>query len=126
MKPHQHAHYGQAAEYEFEPRGPKLACSYCGSAHPRELALAIRSGGVTLDPADRKYGWPHKFYLNGQLAPGIKFYTEHLQDASEEDRDTIERALDISFTFTDDGVVSWKGYVQPSKPGGGECMSVDG
>jgi hypothetical protein len=40
-----------------------------------------------------------------------KFYTVHLQDASAEDRATIEQHLGLKFEFTDDGSVRW----QPSK-----------
>lgn len=34
-------------------------CSFCGSIHPDDLA---REDAWTPDWADRKYGWPHKFY----------------------------------------------------------------
>lgn len=37
-----------------------------------------------------------------------KFYTVHLQDASPEDRETIESHLGLAFDFTDDGRVSWR------------------
>lgn len=37
-----------------------------------------------------------------------KFYTVHLQDATPEDRETIERHLGLAFTFSEDGQnVSW-------------------
>lgn len=36
-------------------------CSYCGSMHPDDL-VSIARGRV--DWADRKYGWPHKFYVH--------------------------------------------------------------
>lgn len=50
-----------------------------------------------------KYGWPHKFYIDG--APGmLKFYSEHLQDASPESREVIERAMGLNFTFSAEGV----------------------
>ena len=42
--------------------GHLRACEYCGSMPPDDLAAAIRAG-AKLDPADRKYGWPHKFYV---------------------------------------------------------------
>lgn len=41
-----------------------------------------------------------------------KFYTVHLQDATPEDRVTIERALGVSFTFWDDRV-EWRRFVEP-------------
>lgn len=37
-----------------------------------------------------------------------KFYTVHLQDATPEDRETIETHLGIRFEFHSDGGVSWK------------------
>jgi hypothetical protein len=38
-----------------------------------------------------------------------KFYTEHLQDATAEDRKTIEQHLGLSFTF-EGGSVSWRKF----------------
>lgn len=37
-----------------------------------------------------------------------KFYTVHLTDASEEEREIIERHLGLSLNFTSDGKVSWE------------------
>jgi hypothetical protein len=37
-----------------------------------------------------------------------KFYTEHLQDATDEERAVIERAMGLHFTFNADGSVGWK------------------
>lgn len=36
-------------------------CSYCGSMHPEDFATIARG---RVDWADRKYGWPHKFYVH--------------------------------------------------------------
>lgn len=36
-------------------------CSYCGSIHPDDLAAEERWSAQW---ADRKYGWPHKFYVD--------------------------------------------------------------
>lgn len=36
-----------------------------------------------------------------------KFYTEHLQDATPEDREVIERAMGLRFTFEPAGGVRW-------------------
>jgi len=48
-----------------EPYGrPFRTCSYCGSIHPEDLLLALQNG-ATLDRADMKYGFPHKFYVHG-------------------------------------------------------------
>lgn len=139
--------------------GSLRGCGYCGSMHPEDVAAALRSG-ARLDPADRKYGWPHKFYVEGvpnphagmlesrcsrqdapqdeidsgkwiripnkdilddwwheagKPAPATtygKFYTEHLQDASAEDRDVIERHMGMHVEF-EGGAVSWRPYGTP-------------
>lgn len=39
-------------------------CSYCGSIHPEDLVKAIEAG-AKLGGSDWKYGWPHKFYVEG-------------------------------------------------------------
>lgn len=36
-------------------------CSYCGSINPADLAA---ESSWRADWADRKYGWPHKFYVD--------------------------------------------------------------
>ncbi|MGY6019618.1 hypothetical protein [Streptomyces spinosirectus] len=36
-------------------------CSYCGSIHPEDLAA---EANWAAEWADRKYGWPHKFYVS--------------------------------------------------------------
>jgi len=36
-------------------------CSYCGCIHPEDLAA---EAAWSAEWADRKYGWPHKFYVN--------------------------------------------------------------
>lgn len=36
-------------------------CSYCGSIHPDDFVTIARG---RIDWADRKYGWPHKFYVH--------------------------------------------------------------
>ena len=83
-------------------------CEYCGSLHPEEVAKAIRAGAVG-EWADWKYGWPHKVYFHGAISG--KFYTVHLQDATAEDRETIEKHLGLRFTFPDDGrKVGWAPY----------------
>ena len=113
---------GHANDYlaqRFEPhhwRDPSLNgrtypnCSYCGSICPEDLALALGQQGERLEEADRKYGWPHKFYV---VAPGLhaKFYTTHLQDADPGDRSVIERAMGLRFTFVGDRV-SWRAFVE--------------
>jgi hypothetical protein len=67
---------------------------------------------------DRTTGEPEFSYrIVGEARPEPatthgKFYTEHLQDATPEERVIIERAMGISFTF-DGGKVSWKKFEEP-------------
>lgn len=52
-----------------EPAGrPFRTCSYCGSIHPEDL-LRFLAAGATIEVADMKFGWPHKFYVNGVPNP---------------------------------------------------------
>lgn len=51
--------------WEWEnPRGAEhfRRCSFCGSIHPDDLAA---EPSWRASWADRKYGWPHKFYVEG-------------------------------------------------------------
>lgn len=80
------------------------ACSWCGSAHPKDIADGLRAGEITLSFADWKYGWPHKAYVGGDNPKGyIKFYSVHLMDAAPEDKVEIERALRMRFDFRGEG-----------------------
>lgn len=45
-----------------------------------------------------------------------KFYTVHLQDATPEDRETIERALGKHFMFEADGRIRWRPVDPPRDP----------
>lgn len=115
MKAHENDHMAQrfAPHRWCEPSLNSRAypfCSYCGSIQPADLALAIKQQGAKLDEADRKYGWPHKFYVT---ASGLhaKFYTIHLQDADASDLAVIERAMGMRFTFTGTRV-SWRPFAE--------------
>lgn len=100
----------------FSIRGSQKyrACSWCGSAHPADLAQSIRDDGLALSMADMKYGWPHKFYMasNKPNPQGfIKFYSLHLQDATSEDRVTIEKAMGLHIDFDmQRDTVSWRPF----------------
>lgn len=117
MQTHKHEqHYPGLGPDEWKEHGEHIArsCSYCGSMHPADLARMLREEGTRLDEADRKYGWPHKFYLHGgsmQTRGARKFYTVHLQDASEEDRLTIELHMGLRFEFSNEGTsVKWTAF----------------
>jgi len=108
---------------EMPAARPLHTCGYCGSMHPTELAEAL-AAGAHLEMADQKYGWPHKFYVDGApnrfagemeirsgrheagvFTPGPaepakatahgKFYTVHLLDATPEEKAAIERHMGI-------------------------------
>lgn len=75
-------------------------CSYCGSMHPDDLVTIARG---RVDWADRKYGWPHKFYVHvPNQNPGALFCVgsapaDHggdyvpYADLTSEQRDIIRR-----------------------------------
>lgn len=88
---------------------PYETCSYCGSIHPAQLALAIVGHHATVELAVAKYGWPHKLYATGPSIGRAIFYTEHLQDTSPADRDAIERALGLRIWFKGQSV-GWSPY----------------
>lgn len=44
--------------------GRLRSCWYCSSMHPTDLVAALKAG-ARLEWADRKYGWPHKAYIDG-------------------------------------------------------------
>jgi hypothetical protein len=55
-------------------------CNYCGSLHPEDL-VALVAKGATIHGSDWKYGWPHKFYIEGTGQPGaMKWYNDHVGD----------------------------------------------
>jgi hypothetical protein len=53
---------GFVPKWEARDRGFRT-CNYCGSIHPEDL-LRVLQAGATLETADWKYGWPHKFYVS--------------------------------------------------------------
>ena len=44
---------------------PFRTCRYCGSIHLGDFADWCAKAPVTLGGTDWKYGWPHKFYVEG-------------------------------------------------------------
>lgn len=84
--------------------------SLCSKSNPTQEEKD--SGAFIEVPAfgfDQSTGKPNTTWAAaGRPAPATvgqaKFYTVHLQDASPEDRDTIERALHLRFAFDGEGV----------------------
>lgn len=73
---HDHDPYAQHFKpVSWRPAGMRLhpdndhvpafrTCSHCGSIHPEDLYCALLAG-AKLGGSDWKYGWPHKFYVDG-------------------------------------------------------------
>lgn len=93
---------------EWKERGGTRHCSYCGSLHPEDLLRLMREG-AELGGSDRKYGFPHKFYVYGAVGPGGmgKFYTNHLSDQGYSDAawnavvEMLARETQITFVRED-------------------------
>lgn len=58
-------------------------CSFCGCIHPADL-IRVLDEGATLECADWKYGWPHKFYVSGGSVGHGKWYNNHLLELTPE------------------------------------------
>jgi hypothetical protein len=122
-------------------------CSFCGSLSCRDMAAALKAG-ARINEADRKYGWPAKFYVDDvpnphvglmettSSGPGVgrvgeprpapatthgKFYTLHLKDATEAERIVIERAMRLHFEFgpAPEREVRWSAFVEPTESAAG-------
>lgn len=87
---------------------PFRTCSYCGSIHPQDL-LEMLQAGDTLELADLKHGWPHKFYTSEYN----KFYSLHMIDAEEAFADlaALIAPAGVEFTQVPDGIA----YRMPAK-----------
>ena len=148
-KGYPNAHMDRHEWRTADPRGPYRTCSFCGSMHPEDLLRVLddeRSqclttkeftevlksvgpglGGlkeklppITLEWADRKYGYPHKLYVTHNNGEGAgawgKFYVAHLFELP--DRTFQEVAVTLAaktrVMFERDAVgTKWK-MIQPS------------
>lgn len=91
--------------------------SLSSKSHPTEQEKASGAYIEVPDGFDRTTGAAVKRWVAaGTPAPATvghaKFYTLHLQDASPEDRDTIERALGMRIAFMALGI-EWAGFDTP-------------
>lgn len=81
--------------------------SRCGISNPPQTEIDAGKWISIPDGFDRGTGAPLTRWVEaGKPASATtyeKFYTAHLQDASPEDRSTIERHLGVSFEFVDGG-----------------------
>lgn len=83
---------------------PEVRCSGSGYAEPDKDPLKDWT-----QQSHGRWSWREKPKPASATTHG-KFYTEHLQDATPEDREVIERAAGISFTFDVDGTVTWRKF----------------
>lgn len=92
-------------------------CSFCGSIHPDDLAAEPT---WRAEWADRKYGWPHKFYVNiANRSPDALFVigsASHLPDRGEwvawDDVDGVQRAALDRDGYTDRADTYRPAYLQ--------------
>ena len=86
--------------------------SRCSMSHPPQQEIDAGKWVQIPDGFSRSTGEPQFRWTEvGKPAASMtygKFYTEHLQDATPEDREAIERHLGLHFTFDDAGGVSWR------------------
>jgi hypothetical protein len=84
---------GEGAK-DFYPRiYPFRTCDFCGSIHPEDLFVLMRDhASVALDEADWKYGWPHKFYIEGIPNPlvGVMTVTSARYTRDEDGNEKVE------------------------------------
>lgn len=75
---------------------PFRHCSYCGSMHPFDLIELLEASKIKLSGSDWKYGWPHKFYIDGLggLKLWGKWYNKHLYDLDGELFAKLAKLLD--------------------------------
>lgn len=70
-EPHFHNDDFRMTAYSWrvdKTRGGFRYCPWNGSMHPEDL-LKVLKEGARLDMADWKYGWPHKYYVEGVPDP---------------------------------------------------------
>ena len=71
-------HSWRPPQLDREPYGePFRSCAWCGSIHPDDLLALADVHPLTGEMADRKYGWPHKVYIDGIPNPhaGVDVWT---------------------------------------------------
>lgn len=72
--------------------------------------IQIPTGRFSETTGQPTFTWAHKGEPAGQKTHG-KFYTVHLQDACQEDRELIERHMGFKFSFGPDDQVRWAKYI---------------
>lgn len=94
-------------------------CDYCGSIHPDDLAAEPT---WVAEWADRKYGWPHKFYINivnrtperlfvlgsssRPVAPAAPYTNwKHVADLNEEELAVLDREYPADSVYRPKGSV---------------------
>jgi hypothetical protein len=133
---------GRGRDGHTYPYGyPFRTCTWDGSIHPDDLLMFMRTLPILISEADWKYGWPHKFYIEGIPNPlagkpvcvvmeshghkhrqdkgpefaHAKFYTKHLADASDFDAlvALFEKQVPNIHWEKDEKGVKYSGYKGP-------------
>jgi len=104
-----HKAYFDGVPYPYA--GMLESCVGCSNPPDEEVAagkwLRIPTGMFDPHTGDPTFTWTAPGTPAAPTTHG-KFYSVHLQDATPEDRSTIEEYLGLRFDFTDDGKVGWK------------------
>jgi hypothetical protein len=88
------------------PESQRVAEGWAVPIVREEIEQTIHDGVLTRENSTK---WlDYNQYSEAPAKTHGKFYTEHLKDATDDERAVIEKAMKISFTFHDDGAVSWK------------------
>lgn len=69
---------------------PFKQCSYCGSIDPEDLIRFLKEG-CTMHSADWKYGWPHKFYIDGIPNPKAGVMVTSYVTCDQPPKDEMDR-----------------------------------
>jgi len=79
---------GKILKRDYRGEDDMLTCSYCGSVHPDYILQ--NKGTIVFEPADRKYGYQHKYYLDGIPNPRAGVRTQ-MGSESYFDKETNKR-----------------------------------
>jgi len=83
----------------------RASANYEDSKYPRKVHSFYNTNTGEPEYTYKEEGRPASATTDG------KFYSVHLQDATPDDRDVIEKAMGLKFEFMDDGQsVRWRGY----------------
>jgi hypothetical protein len=94
------------------------SCSYCGSMHPEDMLNALRAGAKA-GGSDWKYGWPHKFYIDGIPNSQAGNLVTRMSMSSRGEVPTDEENASLQ-----DWAKRYNGVAEWSPPKDGRCRGV--